>query len=296
MKHVLSFFSWLAVLLMWLCAATVYVSPATYGGAFAVLGLCFPLAVCFVLAMGVVCLLFKPRLSLIALLGLALCCGTLRDYFPLNLSSPPPKQALKLISYNTLSFGSWQKDDQGSTYAVLRYLTSQRPDLACLQEVTYKADDGGEEYVTRHLRHHGYHFEPAQVGGNKVALVSRWPIVGKEIVCHSAGNGAAAFKVCVSPGDTILVVNAHLESMHLSNEQRTSFHSMATDPSQIDNTHGKLKMLQSIAHSSTIRATQADTLAEYIERHKGEPLLLMGDFNDTPVSYAHHRVCSRLTD
>ncbi len=296
MTHVLSFFSWIAVLLMWLCAASVYVSPATYGGYFAVFSLGFPLLVSLTLLMGAVCLLFKPHLALISLLGLLGCAGSLRDYFPLNLSSPPPKQALKVISYNTLTLGSWQKDDSGSTYAVLRYLTTQRPDLACLQEVAYNVADGGEDYVTRHLRHQGYHFEPAQIGGNKVALISRWPILRKEILCQSVGNGAAAFWVSPKAGDTLIVVNAHLESMHLSNELRSTFHSVATDPSKIDNVHGKLKLIQSIAHSSTIRATQADTLAQFIDQHANEPLLLMGDFNDTPISYAHHQVCSRLTD
>lgn len=296
MKHVLSFFSWLSVLLMWLCAATVFVSPASAGGYWAVLSLCFPVFVATTLVMAVVCLLFKPRLALVSVLGMLLCAGSLRDYFPLNLSSPPPRQALKVITYNTLSLGSWQKDDTESTYAVLRYITSQRPDLACLQEVAYKAADGGEDYVTRHLRHQGYHFEAAQVGGNKVALVSRWPILRKEIICHSVGNGAAAFWVSPRAGDTLIVVNAHLESMHLSQEQRSTFHSVATDPSQIENVHGKLQLLRSIAHSSALRATQADTLGQFIDRHANEPLLLMGDFNDTPISYVHHQVCSRLTD
>ena len=41
MTKLLTFLAWLAVLIMWGCAATVYVSAATYGKYIAVVGLEF---------------------------------------------------------------------------------------------------------------------------------------------------------------------------------------------------------------------------------------------------------------
>ena len=70
MKQILCFFSWLAVLMLWACAATVYVNPAVYGKYIAVVGLCFPFFVAAVLGMGVLCLLIKPRMVFISSFGL----------------------------------------------------------------------------------------------------------------------------------------------------------------------------------------------------------------------------------
>ena len=64
MTKLLTFLAWLAVLIMWGCAATVYVSAATYGKYIAVVGLGFPFCVAAVLAVGMVCLLLKPRQGL----------------------------------------------------------------------------------------------------------------------------------------------------------------------------------------------------------------------------------------
>ena len=78
MTKLLTFLAWLAVLIMWGCAATVYVSAATYGKYIAVVGLGFPFCVAAVLAVGMVCLLLKPRLVWIPVVGLR-CATTFRS-------------------------------------------------------------------------------------------------------------------------------------------------------------------------------------------------------------------------
>ena len=39
-----------------------------------------------------------------------------------------------------------------------------------------------------------------------------------------------------------------------------------------------------------------DSIANFIERHKEEDIILGGDFNDTPVSYAHGQLTEYLSD
>ena len=45
-----------------------------------------------------------------------------------------------------------------------------------------------------------------------------------------------------------------------------------------------------------IRARQADAVAEEISKAKGDYILVCGDFNDTPISYAHRTVQGPLVD
>ncbi len=295
MKQTLSFLSWLTVLLLWACAATVYVNPSIYGKYIAVVGLCFPFFVVAVMGMGVLCLLIKPRLVFISIFGLLCCFGSLRDYCPINLSSPPPKKAIKVISYNTMSFGCWRMDDNGRDVELVRYLCTQQPDIAALQETAFSSEDM-HTCIQRTMKRYGYHFEWIFVGGNRVGVMSKWPIARQEVICHSTGNGAAAFYVTPRQGDTIIVVCAHLESMHLSNAERDNYHDIVRNPETANKVHGKLGLVRKIANSGAERARQVDTLCTFIDRNADRKLLVMGDFNDSPISYAHHSVCSRLTD
>lgn len=295
MKKILLFFCLLSVLFLWLCAASVYVSPAAYGRLFGVLGLLFPFGVAATAGMWLICLLFSRRLALIPLFGLLACCGSLRDYCPINLSSPPPKGCLKVMTYNVMCFNQWAKTDDGRDFETLRYLCAQQCDLIAIQEALIRTDD---DILLRQgtAARRGYVYEDVVLGINIVGLLSRYPVVKKEVVCHSSTNGAAAFYVCPAPRDTIIVVNAHLESMHLSSTERAAYHTMVKNPEQTDSLRGKLTFLSKIANSSVERACQADTLAQFIDFHKDRKLIVMGDFNDTPISYAHHEVCRRLTD
>lgn len=295
MTKLLTFLAWLTVLIMWGCAATVYVSAATYGKYIAVVGLGFPFCVAAVLAVGMVCLLLKPRLVWIPVVGLVGCFGSVRDYFPVNLSSPPPKGTLKVMSYNTLALGNMRMSDDSVNYEVVRYIIDQRPDIACLQEVSFRNDEDRGR-MTRSMRRYGYHFETIWVGENQLGVMARMPIADKRVVCHSKGNGFAAFSLVPRRGDTITVVCVHLESMHLSGEERSEYHELVKSPTKADKVHGKLTLVRKIATGGYERAMQADTLAQFVDRHKGSKLIVMGDFNDTPISYAHHQVCSRLTD
>ena len=83
-SKILAILSWFAVLLLWACAAAPYANPSEWWGVLGLFGLCFPFCVAAVVGMGMVCLLFKPRLAWIAAVSLLGCCRTLRDYFPIN--------------------------------------------------------------------------------------------------------------------------------------------------------------------------------------------------------------------
>ncbi len=298
MKHILSFLSWLSVLLLWGAAASVYVNPAHYGKLFALVGLAFPIFLALVIGSGLLCLLFAPRQVWIALVGIAACIGSVRDYFPINLSSPPPKNAIKVISYNTMSLRSWKMDANKRDYEVIRYLLSQQPDIVCMQEVGFAPDWRGDTVrIKENAERYGYYFRFGQANKNVMAVASRFRIVKTEVVCSSESNGAVAFYLLRKNNDTLIVVNAHLESMHLSDKLRNEYSELIKNPQKGTKDLGtKVSLLRSIAKNGVVRAEQADKLAAFIDSHHDKPLILMGDFNDTPISYAHHKICTRLTD
>ena len=183
-----------------------------------------------------------------------------------------------------------------TNYETVQYLISQKPDIACLQEITFRNDEEVER-IDRIISYAGYKLSCDFVGTNRVGIITRWPVTKWQVITHSKGNGAIAFYLeWPRKGDTLIVVCAHLESMHLSQQERDKYHTLVKRPEEVDSVRGKIDLVRKIAQSGVERAHQADTLATFIDQHKGEPLILMGDFNDTPISYAHHQMCTRLID
>ena len=109
-------------------------------------------------------------------------------------------------------------------------------------------------------------------------------------------NGSAVFLLLMAPGDTLRVVNCHLESMHLTPDDRAKYHRMVRAPETSDVDGSSRLLVSKISRAAVERARQADLVARYVERHREAGLLVCGDFNDTPISYTRRRIARGLTD
>lgn len=294
LAKILATLSWCCVLALWGCALSTFVHPPEWFKPLSLLGLGFPFAVAATVGMGLVSLLFKPRVALIALVGLVGCFGTLRDYCPVNLSSPPPKGALKLVSYNTLSLKAWAQDTDGQLL-LPKQVMKLRPDIVCFQEVfSYYKEK--QQQLHREVRRYGYHVAADTTQLNQLTCISRYPIARIDTIFNQNANGAVAFYLVLAPQDTLCVINMHLASMGLTDEELVTYEQIVRNPEFADDAKGKKNILRKISNASYDRCHQADIVAAYIDRLQGRKLVVMGDMNDTPVSYTHHTICSRLTD
>ncbi len=283
----------LAVTLLCCCAASVYVSPV-HCTVIAIFGLIFPALLAFVFFIALLTLLFAPRRIWISIAGLLACCGSIRTYFPINLPTPAPKNALKVVSYNTMGFGAQKKDADGNMH-ITNYIVGSKADIFCLQE------DGCTELNRKKAWQSirkvlPYRDSIMVTNGNVISCMSKFPIVKKEKVCASKTNGCAAFFLLRGRKDSILVVNNHLESLGLSNNERENYGDIV-----LKNEHKQVRstfsgILRKMAKSSVARSRQADEVAAYISRHRHLPTIVAGDFNDTPISYVRYRIAENLTD
>lgn len=286
--------SWCAVIVLWLSAASVFVNPLYFRFA-AVAGLMFPFCLFGVVLMLLVSLAVKPRHAWIALFGLAGAFFSIRDYCPFNFAKAPPADAMKVLSFNTESWGCNRKGPDGKN-AVAAYIARQRPDIACIQEANYGSPILDNDILPV-LRPILPNWDTININANIIAVFTHYRIIKKEVISHGTANGSGAFTLVRRPGDTVVVVNCHLESMHLSNNERQQYHTMVRDPGE-SNVEGSSRMLVSkISNAARLRSVQATKTALYVRRHIKKPLILCGDFNDTPISFTHHRIVSTgLTD
>ena len=98
--------------------------------------------------------------------------------------------------------------------------------------------------------------------------------------------------------DTVRVYNVHLQSIRMKRED----YQFAEDISKIKNINkseeinkNTLRILHRLKYAFIKRAPQAEMLEENI-RECRHPLIVCGDFNDTPASYTYHVITSKLID
>lgn len=287
--------AWIAVALLWACALSVYVSPVhcRWLGVFT---LGFPFFLLGVLLVWPFVLLFARRRWWVPLLGLTLCFFTIRTYYPINIPSSPPKGCIKVLSYNTCGFAGLKTDSQGC-YAVAEYLARSQADIICLQEAGY-ADGRSYDGIDKRLREAYPNYDTAHISMNTLSVLTRYRVLRHHVICQNGLNGAVEFTLLPASGDTIHLINCHLYSMHISPGERATYANLVTSSEKVEDPEGTSRMLLSkISHASVERARQADELAEYLKQLEGRNVILCGDFNDSPVSYTHHRIAScGLTD
>ncbi|MBQ6651848.1 MAG: endonuclease/exonuclease/phosphatase family protein [Prevotella sp.] len=270
------------------------ISPADYPMA-TVIGLTFPIVLAVNLIFLVFWLIVKVRYSLIPIIGLLLCFQHIRTFVPLNIRHNPPADALKVLSYNVCLFAEYseKKDD---TSKLLHYIINQNADIVCLQEATtYEKVDFVDSVMDRSYQ---YCDTVNRKGEDVLRIYSRYPIVGKvKLIPSNASASAAAFHL-LNSGDTVTVINCHLQSIGLSRDDKKAVSKMIDGNMQRDSAREESRFLvQKITDAAIIRAAQVEAIAQYIDRLPGNrSIILCGDFNDGPISYTRHTIARRLTD
>ena len=257
------------------------------------IGLLFPAFLLANIAFLVFWLVVKKRWALIPVAGLLVGFGPVRIYSPLNVSQEAPEGCLKVMSYNVFSFSTWS--DTSKPSEILEYIKEQNPDILCMQEANTTSAKQAiiDSTLLATLPHKD------TIGDGSLAIYTAFPIVGKERINYSTENHSqsAAFFLKTGKSDTTIVVTSHFEITGITLEQRSHFKAMLKGKLQKDSAEIETRQLWScLAHSAAVRAPQADAVAEFISRHTGKSIVLMGDFNDHPLSYTRRRIAQELTD
>ena len=130
-----------------------------------------------------------------------------------------------------------------------------------------------------------------------MAVFSKYPILtGYPIPFGSKTNMASAYEILLAEGDTLLLLNCHLESYKLNPEDKDEYKSIIENPEGEENKQYIRSLRSKLSKADAIRAAQADKLVEFIENCHHKKIILCGDFNSSPISYVHHRLTQVLND
>ncbi len=286
---------WCSVGGLWLSAASQYVSPATFRYA-AVMGLSFPVWLVGTAFFLVFSLLFARRTAWISALGLLSCVMSIRCYVPVNLPSPPPRRSIRVLTYNTMQFGAAAHDEHDRN-AVAAYMLKSDADIICYQE-GHTTPKEWEKYIIPLLRKtYPYRDTTSFASYNNLGCFSKYPIVSSELVYRTGFNASLAYKIVCDGGDTLLVVNNHFASNRLNPEDRKIYKQMVKDPEDAPMKRGVRLLVKKVTDAAVLRAGQADSVSKYIATHRQNyPVIVCGDFNDTPISYCRKKMAKGMTD
>lgn len=262
------------------------------------LGILFPF---FFVAVILFLLYWTIRLKWYALLGVVAiigCWEPVTRYMPYHLSREKERaEDIKLLTYNTCGLG--QNDSKKNGRAVLDFIKREDPDIVCLQEYTfYKRADGlTEKKIRRILSNYPYyHYNAASKSYTSgLAIFSKYPIRRTQAINYeSLYNNSCLYELDVK-GSRITVINNHLESNQLSKEDKEFYNEMIRhfDSDKIDEI--RTTLVHKLGKAYRVRAVQADTLRNIIDRQTN-PVIVCGDFNDTPISYCYKRIRGDLKD
>jgi len=196
---------------------------------------------------------------------------------------------ITVMSYNVRLF----RDDNWTDVAdsVTSFVRRQRPDIVCFQEFpTAAADRSRIDSLMRGYTPCGIH----SASDNFVECYTKYRILNAAPIFGMQGTASGMYADLLIGTDTVRVINVHLQTTSVSTDDKAyiSEHKFISDATREEKMHGIARRL---LDNNILRARQAEIIHSVVERSP-YPVILCGDFNDVPISYAYRIAAQGLDD
>lgn len=310
----------LAGLLLLVSAFSDLISPTVWIVA-AYLGLFFPIVLlCNVLWLIFLLITRHWKMTFI-LLAIFLICGfRIWRYCPLNFITPSPItnvmvengvekncpiDTFRVMTFNTRGLGNAKVGRKQADIPIMDLIRDCKADVVCLQEYHFSLKSGyTEERLHQMVKKEYPYYHLLLNTGSKtmgIAIFSKWPLMATEKIDKNEKKYCWAnyYELDVR-GRRIALVNCHLQNQAISKENRSLY------KEQIHHFHtdSLLKMddgLRELSPSFRNRTQQVATINKFLKERAKKwnepmPLLICGDMNDTPTSFAYRALRGDLHD
>ncbi len=292
-----------------------FVSPARYWPV-ALLGIGFP----YVYLLNALFLLFwiyrKKWLLVIPLVPLLTGFGTASGFLGFSRGQVPDDAgpaSVKVMSFNVRNFDlyNWTANWLGTARVredIMDLIRSEDPDVICFQEF-YTSDTGQfrtVEYLTNEAGYRYRHLQLPIYLHNQhhwgMAIFSRLPLARDSIIPFGTDepvNGRQSINMCmysdiVTGKDTLRVYNLHFQSIRFGRADYQLINQVGTGLEE-NKLKGFGNILGRLRTAFGKREKQVDLVLAHV-RESPYPVVVCGDFNDTPSSRTYRAFTSLLQD
>ncbi|NLF41525.1 MAG: hypothetical protein GX587_02405 [Bacteroidales bacterium] len=223
---------------------------------------------------------------------------------------PEGVEPINVLSYNVRNFDLYNYKKNWTLNftnrdSIFSFVDKGDFDIICFQEFVYDKSgkfqtlDTLQDFQKARHAHAAYTKNSRNLNFFGIATFSAFPIVNKgKIPFRTQAGNICIFTDIKKANDTIRVYNIHLESIGLSQEDYQFVENMnniiQTGENQEIKTGGK-RIFRRLKRAFLSRAEQAELVAEHIAKSP-YPVILTGDFNDTPSSYVYRVLSKNLRD
>ncbi len=201
-------------------------------------------------------------------------------------------------SYNLRLFNKYE-EKENSEVQIIALIEQALPDILCFQEFypTYGLTNVRYTFVDAIDPDFNYHLK--MLGDSKKSIfgiitITRFPIINRGDVVHPKSASLTIFTDLLIGNDTVRIYNNHLQSFRLRRMEGSLIEEIyeSDENSRINEIRG---LSSTLKEGFARRASQSKILKDHIN-NSPYPVIVCGDFNDTPVSFTYRKIRSGLKD
>lgn len=220
--------------------------------------------------------------------------------------STPPADiiAFRVMSYNVKNLSNDNVDllEPQIRNKILDFLDEEDADVLCLQEFAIVHPDP-ESFIDSlserlSMPYHAYiqYFEKPRKRIDAIFTFSKYPILNSGSVKKDDQHHYAIFTDLLIDKDTVRLFNIHLESVRLRHEDYEFISELDLQFEEKENIkESSIRIFEKLKAAFATRASEVENLSSCIAQSP-YPVILCGDFNDTPNSYAYQELTASLHD
>ncbi|HQW83212.1 MAG TPA: endonuclease/exonuclease/phosphatase family protein [Ferruginibacter sp.] len=253
-------------------------------------------------------LFVKPQLALISLVSIVLAYNPVTNIIPLRLSFTFNKQKqqkdIRVMTWNVAQFNVMEdKEHPAVKKQMFEIINDYEPDIACFQEMVaedslVKTHGHIDDFLNKlNFKNYFYSYNSKEdfwgYAHFGIIVFSKYPIINKQTVSWYPRDYNSIFQYVdiVKGDDTIRVFNVHLQSLRFS---RSNLKYIDKPTVEDKNAIKESKsIIGKFKKGFLKRQIQADRIRAEIDKSP-YPVIVCGDFNDVPNSYAYHTIGGKL--
>jgi endonuclease/exonuclease/phosphatase family metal-dependent hydrolase len=231
--------------------------------------------------------------------------GHIGRNFQVGFSSDiPDVQSFKVITFNVKNLSNDNVDlvDTEIRDNIIRYLDKESADIVCLQEfaVVHPDPDAFIDSISAvlDLPYHASSFYVSRPRKLMDAIItfSKYPILRETPIYKDETHNYGIQTDMLIGTDTVRLMNVHLESIRLKHEDYNFISELDLKFNEDEDIQeGSSRIIKKLRTAFARRADQVDSLSSSVNQSP-YPVVLCGDFNDTPNSYTYQVLSSNLED